>query len=996
MFSLCIQELDHFKVSSLRDKLHVYSTSNDPLVSLSPDLLVSILLTLLTLCHPSPLSSLIRSFPVSLSSLLPSLLFPSRMLSNAFRSVCRLRNAAVSNTSYASLASLGQLEATPPYHLSAVEQLLLKPVVSCDSYSPFSIQLGSPLYSLGSPNENASDWSLDDEKSFDSKYGIYELDSLLCEDFCDEEELEETVQAHRRVKEERVVKIIDDLTNASFHTFIDDLIATVKEEIEREQALEKAVALERVAKAKADAATVAATAAAPLTKKERIEELDGSANNRKRICSEMENVPVLRKRKRIFTLEEMALRKRNQNRRAAQRYREKLVKVRGEQLEECTELEEKNDRLREKIVDIENEIERFKQLLLSKAKEAKATIHFKKSSNFIQATKNKQSFLTFNINYFSLFIAANFKFLNFNIMTSFWPVVCRIFVGTEGVLGALLNVIVIALIWRKRLSKNVTTYRVGVTVTAFQGALQNTLAALSCQVHLFHYDQYAIVMYGPVAWAPKYVSDILLFLFVMAAFGIWELIPSSCMLQYLALSKPHYSYVRRLFTAYGVCIALIVYSIPFFTSFHSSPELCQNLTATVETVHELDVNDTVRVYGGMLFPAGENDRSVLVLAGLGVFPTYSVGYFIFFYCCRQSYQILNALGGIRSERTMQMQRKFFIMIILQAFLPLVILSMPLGLFGVAIITGMAMDLNTLALSFSLWLVPIVQGCVSLTFVVQMKSMSSNGEMTSTAGFRTRTMSISKTFPDRRNKIGHFFFRLDESMSNTLVHLNSTILAFAPRVFYAIHVLEAFVCTSALILTPFAAIAIMRAESEFLLNTAVIIRYELIGYYCLVMFGIAFELLVALEFSEWYESGRSSTIIVFIFAELLATIPALIVAFLIRFFFIISIFGSIGFTLYLLYEFLPEDYSEIRFISIALFDVWISIQAFSTIYLLVSSEELLFREFIKIKLISIIRKQLKLEAQIIVRQHIHEQALQELRSARALSLLNFISSSCYDD
>lgn len=69
-----------------------------------------------------------------------------------------------------------------------------------------------------------------------------------------------------------------------------------------------------------------------------------------------------------------------------------------------------------------------------------------------------------------------------------------------------------------------------------------------------------------------------------------------------------------------------------------------------------------------------------------------------------------------------MQRKFFMMIILQvwrhpvvlekkypqALLPLIILSMPLGLFGVAIITGMAMDLNTLALSFSLWLVPIVQ------------------------------------------------------------------------------------------------------------------------------------------------------------------------------------------------------------------------------------------------------------------------------------------------
>lgn len=68
-----------------------------------------------------------------------------------------------------------------------------------------------------------------------SKYGIYELDSLLCEDFCDEEELDETVQAYSRVKEERVVELIEDHTNASFHTFIDDLIATVKEEIEREQ-----------------------------------------------------------------------------------------------------------------------------------------------------------------------------------------------------------------------------------------------------------------------------------------------------------------------------------------------------------------------------------------------------------------------------------------------------------------------------------------------------------------------------------------------------------------------------------------------------------------------------------------------------------------------------------------------------------------------------------------------------------------------------------------
>ncbi|GMS94992.1 hypothetical protein PENTCL1PPCAC_17167, partial [Pristionchus entomophagus] len=310
-----------------------------------------------------------------------------------------------------------------------------------------------------------------------------------------------------------------------------------------------------------------------------------------------------------------------------------------------------------------------------------------------------------------------------------------------GIFGAALNIIVIGLIWRKRLSTNMTTYRVGVTVTALQGALLNTLAAISCQVgssntltmrpfivqvHLFHYDQYAIVMYGPVI-----VADILLFVFVMAAFGIWELIPSSCILQYLALSKPHYSKLRRLLTAYGVCLGLIVYSIPFFLSFHASPDCSLELTKTVQHVHNLITEDLVRVYGGFLSTKCENDRSVMSLATEGVFPTYLVGYFIFFWSSIRSYRLLNSFGDIRSTRTLELQKKFFTMIILQVdasesiirniVLRLVILSLPLGLFGLAIITGMAMDLKTLALSFSLWLVPIVQAIVSLTFVTKMKS-----------------------------------------------------------------------------------------------------------------------------------------------------------------------------------------------------------------------------------------------------------------------------------
>ncbi|GMS94993.1 hypothetical protein PENTCL1PPCAC_17168, partial [Pristionchus entomophagus] len=48
-------------------------------------------------------------------------------------------------------------------------------------------------------------------------------------------------------------------------------------------------------------------------------------------------------------------------------------------------------------------------------------------------------------------------------------------------------------------------------------------------------------------------------------------------------------------------------------------------------------------------------------------------------------------------------------------------------------------------------------------------------------------------------------------------------------------------------------------------------------YSLVMFGIAFESLVALEFSDWYESGKASTLLVFLAAELLVIRPSLAVA-----------------------------------------------------------------------------------------------------------------------
>ncbi|GMT21725.1 hypothetical protein PFISCL1PPCAC_13022, partial [Pristionchus fissidentatus] len=311
----------------------------------------------------------------------------STMLSNAFRSVCRLRNATIFDNSYASLVGLGKLQqlqhAAAPSATSVVEQLLLTPsaVSAGESYSPpssYSILLGSPLSSLGSPNDSTDGWSLEDEKSFDCKYGIYELDSLICDEFDDvRDEVEGAIQSCSGFDDDKdcveLEKTEEENDEASFHAFIDELILTVKEEIQRETALEKCPDLPRSgADCVALVIALSPTESIPgMAAREAVLKDDRCAASRKRLLSDSEPAPAIRKRKRIFSLEEMALRKRNQNRRAAQRYREKLVKLKSEQAEECTELEEKNDALREDIRELEEEIERFKKLLLTKAEETR-------------------------------------------------------------------------------------------------------------------------------------------------------------------------------------------------------------------------------------------------------------------------------------------------------------------------------------------------------------------------------------------------------------------------------------------------------------------------------------------------------------------------------------------------------------------------------------------------------------------------------------------------
>ncbi|GMR44959.1 hypothetical protein PMAYCL1PPCAC_15154, partial [Pristionchus mayeri] len=58
---------------------------------------------------------------------------------------------------------------------------------------------------------------------------------------------------------------------------------------------------------------------------------------------------------------------------------------------------------------------------------------------------------------------------------------------------------------------------------------------------------------------------------------VWHLIPASCLIQYLALCKPHFSNRKRIAIAYSPCIIFVCDSMPFYTTFDAPPALQSHL-----------------------------------------------------------------------------------------------------------------------------------------------------------------------------------------------------------------------------------------------------------------------------------------------------------------------------------------------------------------------------------------------------------------------------------
>ncbi|GMS92275.1 hypothetical protein PENTCL1PPCAC_14450, partial [Pristionchus entomophagus] len=305
---------------------------------------------------------------------------------------------------------------------------------------------------------------------------------------------------------------------------------------------------------------------------------------------------------------------------------------------------------------------------------------------------------------------------------------------SPGVIGLLVNVAVLILLWMKKIRTGWSTYRIGMSVTAMQGEMISLLAALISMAHLFSQKNYILIVYGPLAFLPRIFSDIALFLCLLWIIGIWQLLPAPCLLQYLALCRPYFSDRKRIVLSYSLSVVLLLCSTPHYTTFHTPPwqrPIFDNIT---RRVHDLDEEDVFYAYGATLFPTPRSKKAVINIAVYAVLPPYFIAYAVFIFCCAKIAKALSSFGIQLSAKTLNMQRSFLRMLLMQktvrrfiqGLLPLIVISVPIGVFVTALVGGTALDKKTFILTFVAWTVPIVQGTIALFYVNGMGVASSRG------------------------------------------------------------------------------------------------------------------------------------------------------------------------------------------------------------------------------------------------------------------------------
>ncbi|GMR45605.1 hypothetical protein PMAYCL1PPCAC_15800, partial [Pristionchus mayeri] len=164
---------------------------------------------------------------------------------------------------------------------------------------------------------------------------------------------------------------------------------------------------------------------------------------------------------------------------------------------------------------------------------------------------------------------------------------------------------------------------------------------------------------------------------------------------------------------------LIQASVP---PFHSSPELTEKMDAWMVELFELPPDFVVVTFSlSMIYVDINYGRTLLHFLLLWAVIPYFSCYTALIIMLIEIRKRLIATGMALSARTIQLQRQFFVMQLLQSFLPLFVLGAPLCMFLYGIFFEGNLGLVSLPIAISLWFCPLVLATVQLRYVKQSTS-----------------------------------------------------------------------------------------------------------------------------------------------------------------------------------------------------------------------------------------------------------------------------------
>ncbi|GMS78787.1 hypothetical protein PENTCL1PPCAC_962, partial [Pristionchus entomophagus] len=322
-------------------------------------------------------------------------------------------------------------------------------------------------------------------------------------------------------------------------------------------------------------------------------------------------------------------------------------------------------------------------------------------------------------------------------------------IGTEAILGILLNIFVIRVI-SKLSDKTLKYYRFCLLISTAQSILYSMSNVVCVLTHIVDHDAVYSTFNGLVLFFPKWASDISLIAWIVLAVASWTILPAAFMLQYMIIVRQSLATWRILSYIYMFCF---IVSTPIFATVKDAFPLesfAQTLEPTVRSMYSLSPEDRVIVYGGTLFPRPANgNRTFALYIFLGVGLTFVVSYGMVLFCVRGILKAIReqtANNLARSDKTLKMQRRFVTMLMMEATIPFFFLGVTVGIFTLAGLAGVELGLSALVMSFVVAAVPAIQALLYVYHLRGRSEQRSKSNQTTVTALRTGRTSATQN-PD---------------------------------------------------------------------------------------------------------------------------------------------------------------------------------------------------------------------------------------------------------